>query len=99
MKSYITGLPGGKSIPRWARDVKCWGLFAGELLMRDGVLSFKRLRIGCVFGLGDGIFCCVLHTQVLGVVESGRSRVRLAISRSSAGVNPGWGEPKKRSER
>ncbi len=38
-----------------------------------------RLRIGCVFGSRNGIFCRALHTQVLEVIEFAVSRATLKI--------------------
>ena len=40
----------------------------------------SRLRIGCVFGSRNGIFCRVLHTQVLEVVEFAVPKETLKIA-------------------
>ncbi len=50
-----------------------------------GVLP-SRLRIGCVFGSRNGMFCRVLHTQLLEVVEFVVSEETLKICWAFASV-------------
>jgi len=56
-----------------------------------------RLQIGCVFGSQNGMFCRVLHTQALEVIELTVSRPGLRIRRSSVSKMPDFAQPGERN--
>ncbi len=64
-------------------DGKLYGWTRTPVVYDRGKDLSIRLRIGCVFGSRNGIFCRALHTQVLEVIEFAVSRATLKVCLAS----------------